>query len=201
MARPRAIDYDDKRHAILARSATLFAERGYARTSMTEIGEACGISKALFYHYYASKEQLLADMLAEHFAELDIAVGAADDAGTAPAVRLNRMVRALLAVYADRDALHKVQMNDLAVLPVAMQRELKIVERRLVDRFARVVVDLNPGLRHRPELVKPVTMSLFGMLNWHHTWFRDNGPLTRDAYADLATRLFINGLGDALTTC
>ena len=198
MARPRAIDYDDKRQAILARSAALFAERGYARTSMTEIGEACGISKALFYHYYASKEQLLAGMLAEHFAELEMAVGAVDDAGVAPAVRLNRMVRALLAVYADRDALHKVQMNDLAVLPVAMQRELKIVERRLVDRFARVVVDLNPDLRARPELIKPVTMSLFGMLNWHHTWFRDNGPLTRDAYADLATRLFITGLGDAV---
>jgi hypothetical protein len=39
----------------------------------------------------------------------------------------------------------------------------------------------------------PVTMSLFGMLNWHYMWFRDGGPMTREDYADLATTLLIEG--------
>lgn len=194
MARPRAIDYDDKRHAILARSAELFAERGYARTSMMEIGEACGISKALFYHYYTSKEQLLADMLDWHLAGLDLAVTAADEPGLQPAIRLRDMVRALLAAYATRDALHKVQMNDLDVLPAAVQARLKAAERRLVERFARAIGEVAPELQRRRDLLMPVTMSLFGMLNWHHTWFRDDGPLSRDAYADLATRLLMGGV-------
>ncbi|NBP52464.1 MAG: TetR/AcrR family transcriptional regulator, partial [Actinobacteria bacterium] len=56
MARPRAADYDDKRAAILRRAAELFAEKGYDRTSMTEIAAALGVSKALFYHYYPSKD-------------------------------------------------------------------------------------------------------------------------------------------------
>lgn len=198
MARPRATDYDDKRKAILARTARLFAERGYARTSMSEIGEACGISKALFYHYYESKEQLLADMLAEHFSELEAAVAAVDEAALGPRPRLAAMVGALLAVYADRDDLHTVQMNDLGVLPREVQHRLKSIERGLVERFARAVVDVVPQLAAEPQLVKPLTMSLFGMLNWHHTWFREEGPMSRREYADLVTRVFIDGLAAAV---
>ena len=52
MARPRANNYDDKRRAILDRSAELFSEYGYDRASMNRIAEACGVSKANLYHYY-----------------------------------------------------------------------------------------------------------------------------------------------------
>jgi TetR/AcrR family transcriptional regulator len=50
MARPRAADHDDKRQAILAAAATLFAEHGYDGTAMAEVARACGVSKALLYH-------------------------------------------------------------------------------------------------------------------------------------------------------
>jgi phenylacetate-CoA ligase len=194
MARPRALDYDDKRRAILARSAELFAHRGFQRTSMAEIADACGISKGLFYHYYASKEQVLADMMTDHLERLEDTIAGADDGAAAPELRLAAIVRALLSAYADRNALHKVQMNELAALPDSVQADLKAVERRLVARVAVVIALINPALGRQPELLKPVTMSLFGMLNWHHTWFRDDGPLTRETYADLATELMISGV-------
>ena len=46
MARKRANDYDDKRQAILDRSAELFSVYGFDRASMNKIAEACGVSKA-----------------------------------------------------------------------------------------------------------------------------------------------------------
>ena len=42
-------------------------------------------------------------------------------------------------------------------------------------------------------MLKPVTMSLFGMLNWHYLWFRSAGSVTRADYADLVTRLIADG--------
>jgi len=194
MARPRADDYDDKRLAILARSAELFAESGYDRTSMTDIADACGISKGLFYHYYRNKEQLLFDMLARHLLRCRDAVDEANDRRMAPETRLCGMVSALLMVYADADALHKVQMNDLAILPAAQQEELKAIEREIVERIAATLAEINPALGRNRRLLKPVTMSLLGMVNWHHTWFRPDGPLTREAYAGLATRLIVAGV-------
>ena len=70
MARTRASDYDDKRRAILNRSAELFSEHGYNRASMNAIAEACGVSKPNLYHYYKDKEELLFDVIRFHLEEL-----------------------------------------------------------------------------------------------------------------------------------
>ena len=48
-------------------------------------------------------------------------------------------------------------------------------------------------------LLKPVTMSLFGMVNWHYLWFKGGGPVTRADYADLVTRLIADGTRDLVT--
>lgn len=57
MARSLANDHDEKRQAILDRSAQLVAEHGYDRACMNNIADAIGVSKALLYHYYAAKEE------------------------------------------------------------------------------------------------------------------------------------------------
>ncbi len=51
MARPRSSGYDEQREMILARAAHLFARGGYPGTSMNQVAEACGLSKATLYHY------------------------------------------------------------------------------------------------------------------------------------------------------
>lgn len=196
MARQRAADHDLKRRAILAHSAELFAARGYARTSMSEIAAACGTSKALLYHYYDNKEQLLHDLLKARFIKLEESVRAADAASAPPVERLRRLVVALLAAYEGADALHKVQINELAALPLEGQEELKSHERRLVELFAAVLRDINPALGGGNHLLKPVTMSLFGMINWSYLWFRPDGPMSRAAYADLVTQLTVDGISN-----
>ena len=196
MARPRAADHEQKRRAILEHSAKLFADGGYTRTSMSEIAAACGSSKALLYPYYANKEQLLHDLLTAHFGRLEEAIQAADSSDLPPVERLRRLIAALLAAYEGADALHKVQLNELTALPLERQQELKSYERRLVDRFASVLRDINPALGRGNRLLKPVTMSLFGMINWSYLWFRPNRPLSRTAYADLVTQMTVDGIAN-----
>ena len=194
MSRPRAADHDLKRRAILDRSARLFAERSYDRTSMSDIASACGSSKALLYHYYENKEQLLHDLLEAHFIKLEEAVKAADAPKAPPVERLRGLIAALLAAYEGADALHKVQINELSALPVARQQELKAYERRLVELFASALRDINPSLAKGSRLLKPVTMSLFGMINWSYLWFRPRGPMSRSAYANLVTQIMVDGI-------
>ncbi len=196
MARPRSADHGVTRRAILTRSAERFAEQGYARTSLAEIAEACGSSKALLYHYYTSKEQILFDVLQGHFARLEEAVAAADRPGLPAEQRLLGLVTVLLDAYEGADATHKVQLNDLAALPQDRQDEIKDTERRLVNRFARVLSEINPRLARGGRLLKPVTMSLFGMINWHYLWFRPGGAMSRREYAALITQMMIDGIAN-----
>ncbi len=195
MARPRAADYDDKRSAILRRAAALFAGQGYDRTSMTEIAAALGVSKALFYHYYPSKDALLFDIIRSHLLELVAVTEAASDPTLPPRARLRAVIAAILDCYRDADAEHKIQINHLGQLPEAQQTELKALERRLVAVMADAVRALRPDLD--PHLVKPVVMSLFGTLNWKYMWFREGGAVSREAYADLVTQLFADGVAAA----
>jgi TetR/AcrR family transcriptional regulator len=192
MARTRATDYDDKRRAILDRSAELFAEHGYDRASMSKIAEACGVSKANLYHYYRDKEELLFDVIRFHLEELLEVVEAADDPALSPAVRLKELVAALLEAYRDADAQHNVQINGLRLLPSDRQTELKAMERELVKIFSDAVAGVAPQLKGT-KLLKPVTMSLFGMINWHYLWFKKTGDVTRADYAELVAQLIVDG--------
>ena len=194
MARTRAKDYDDKRQAMLHQAASVFARDGYDRASMAGVAAECGVSKALLYHYYASKEALLFDIIKSHLEELIDAVDAADEASLPAEERLERLVAALLEAYRDADAEHKLQIGAMQLLPEADQARLKALERELVARFADAVRAVDPEAFEGTPLLKPVTMSLFGMLNWFYMWFRDDGPVSRREYAALATKLLVGGV-------
>jgi len=196
MARTRAQDYDAKRGVILAKAAELFARFGYSGASITMIGEACGVSKALLYHYYPDKESVLYDILATHLEELLAAVERADEAAP-EGDRLYAIAAALLDSYRDADAEHKVQLSNLTLLPSEKQEALRDLQRRLVAVFSRAIAEAAPDLRDSP-LLKPMTMSLFGMLNWHYLWFREGKGLSRDDYARLVTTMLKAGARDAM---
>ena len=196
MARTRALDYDAKRSAILTKAAELFARHGYAGASITMIGSACGISKALLYHYYPDKEAVLYDVLATH---LKAVIAAVEHAATNASAedRLFKLAEALLESYRDADAEHKVQLSNLTLLPADKQEALREMQRSLVSLFSRAIVEAEPALTDSP-LLKPMTMSLFGMLNWHYLWFRDGKGLSRSDYARMVTSLLTAGAAEAM---
>ncbi len=53
----------DRREQLMACAARLFAERGYHPTSVSDIVEALGVGKGVFYWYFSSKEELLTELL------------------------------------------------------------------------------------------------------------------------------------------
>ncbi|MEV0147623.1 MULTISPECIES: TetR family transcriptional regulator [unclassified Nonomuraea] len=55
---------DDTRSRILAAARTLFAERGYARTSLADIAAAVGLTKTAVAYHFHPKDRLAAELLA-----------------------------------------------------------------------------------------------------------------------------------------
>lgn len=192
MARPRASDFEQKRASLLASAAAVIARQGAERASMAQIAAEAGVSKALLYHYYPGRDALIFAIVETHLSALDAALAEADDPALPPEQRLFRLVRTVLERYRGADDAHKVQLNAAAALGPGDQEALRRIERRIVARFAGVIRALRPDLA--PHLVMPATMSLFGMMNWVYLWFRDGGPISREDYARLATRIMLGGL-------
>ena len=147
MARTRANDYDKKRQGILSRSAALFAEHGYTGTSITMIAEACGVSKALMYHYYSSKDAVLFDLLEDHLQNLVAVVEAAAQSAGDGKEKLFAISAALLEAYRGADAEHQVQISSLKLLPPAQQEILKELERKLVVIVSDAIAAAIPARR------------------------------------------------------
>ena len=195
MARTRAADFEEKQRVILDHAAQVFADQGMEKASMSQIATVAQVSKALLYHYYPSKDALIFAIIMTHLEGLDAAIEEADDPSLPPEQRLRKLVGAVLENYRGADNQHKVQLNATSALSDEQKAEITGVERRIVRRFSMVLDQVNPGLntKERP-LLMPVTMSLFGMMNWVYMWFRDGGRISREDYADVATTLILEGI-------
>lgn len=193
MARPRAQNYDERRREILSRSAKLFADHGFTGASTSMIAEVCGVSKALLYHYYSSKEDVLFDLLFYHLQHLVEVVEATIITTGDGRMRLLNIASSLLEAYRGADAEHQVQISSLKLLPKIKQEALRNLERRLVAVASDAILLAVPTIEKDRRLVKATAMSFFAMLNWHYLWFRPGSGLTRDEYAALVTGLILEG--------
>lgn len=186
MARGLARDHDEKRRTLRKGAAAYFAAHGFDRASMTGAARACGVSKALIYHYWGSKEDLLCDILTDHLGALVAVVEGAKGEG------MRGLIRVILAAYEDADAEHKLQLHALSVLPADRQAPLIALQRRLVEVMSGAVADLCPD--QSPDRLRALTMSVFGILNWFYMWHRPGKGLDRAAYAELASDFVAGGL-------
>ena len=54
---------DASRHKLLEAALNLFGTKGYESTSITDIVKKAGVSKGLVYHYFASKQEILKELV------------------------------------------------------------------------------------------------------------------------------------------
>lgn len=193
MARGRSPGYDDQREMIVARAAQLFAHRGYPATSMNQVAEACGLSKATLYHYYRDKYSLLVSIAESHVSRLEELVADVESQRLPAERRLRELIRRIVVEYAGAQNAHRVLTEDVKFLDDADRERVLDKQRSVVAGFARAVVGVRPDLR-RAAMDKPLTMLLFGMINWMFTWMRPDGALDHDAMAPVVADLFLGGL-------
>ena len=193
MARGRALTYDTQRELILREAAALFARQGYSGTSMNQVAQACGISKPALYHYVRDKQQLVATIAGAHVARLETLVAEVARQGLAPEPHLRQLILRFVEDYAGAQNAHRVLTEDVRFLPPADRRRVLDGERKVVAAFADAIAEARPEVRAH-ELDKPLTMLLFGMMNWMFTWLRPRGAYTHALMAPVVADLFFGGL-------
>ncbi|WP_428424336.1 TetR/AcrR family transcriptional regulator [Methylibium sp.] len=194
MARGRLPGYEDHLDTILEHAAHLFARRGYSATTMNQVAEACGVSKATLYHYYRDKYALLVSIADGHVSRLQTLVEEVDANKTfSPEQRVRELIARLVSEYAGAQDAHRVLTEDVKFLENEDRERILGKERLVVSAFAKAVVALRPDLT-KAALAKPLTMLLFGMVNWMFTWMKPGGRFDHAAMAPIVADLFLGGL-------
>jgi AcrR family transcriptional regulator len=116
----------------------LFAEQGYEKTSLREIAERLGVTKAALYYHFKSKEDIVHSFTDDYFAEIDALL---DWAREQPRTRREILDRYVGIVMAGSEVFRFVEQNRAAMQTMESGK----------DRFARfrgrleALVDLLAG--------------------------------------------------------
>lgn len=195
MARQIAKDYDAKRRLILGQAARIFAIEGFDRATVISVAQACGVSKANIYHYYASKDEILFDILNTYLSSLRDRICGLELEGMNAKEKFRRTVAEILLAYQGSDHEHRLQISGISHLPKE-QRDLLIgYQRDLVSHMSALVKGIAPDVfgDDRAKL-RAATMSVFGMLNWFYMWNGGADEAARREYADMVSTLTLKGV-------
>ncbi|MDP9898652.1 TetR/AcrR family transcriptional regulator [Variovorax ginsengisoli] len=193
MARGRASNYEEQRDMILRQAATLFARYGYPSTSMNQVAEACSLSKATLYHYYRDKYSLLVSIADGHVSRLAALIDDEQALALHGEARLRHLINRIVEEYADAQNAHRVLTEDVKFLEAEDRERVLAKERHVVAGFAEAVTEMRAG-QPSTHLSKPLTMLLFGMINWMFTWMKPDGELDHAAMGPIVADLFLGGI-------
>ena len=193
MSRTRSERYDDIQAGILAKAARLFATRGYERTSIADLVEACQVSRGALYHYFDSKEAILFGMLDALVRGLLEQLQNAVAEGGTPRALFERVILAFVEYNAHSPDAQIILLNDLGALSEPEQEQIKRVEREIVDLVERVLAAVDDKGRMTKGDAKVHTMMLISIVNYTYAWYDADGPVTPAKYAAMTCDLFLNG--------
>ena len=102
---PKIVDHDAQRAEMLDAAFELFADKGYAATSMRSLATGLGVSTGTLYHYFGSKDDIFENMI-RRVAERD--VSAAIEAIPANADQLLRLQAIFAWICANQTYLRRM---------------------------------------------------------------------------------------------
>lgn len=193
MARTQSQNYPEVRQNILRQAARLFAELGYAGTTIIDLAEACGSSRGALYHYFESKEEILFHILDGHVKELLDRVEAAAASTAEPLDQCRAIISAIVLTNAQSVHEQIVLLNHLKQLAPEQQKLVTEKERAITGLVSDLLIRIDTARKLTPRNKKAYTMMLFGIINYTFTWYDPEGPVGPQNYADLAADLFIRG--------
>ncbi len=137
---PRA---EARRLRILEAAAQCFAKNGFARTRIEDVAAAAGVSRALVYNHFASKEAL-ARQVQEHLLEAwSVAVDRAIEEADGAAEAFGAWLRVNLADTQRRPLLTAILAEPAAWIPIGWEEAAR---RAMADWREKLVALLEQGI-------------------------------------------------------
>ena len=185
---------NERRGQILEKAAQLFCVKGYDSTSMSDIADEVGITKAGLYYFVEGKEHLLYLITDYGLDLLEETVVQPLEGVEDPREHLEELIKLHVHMVLTRPREVTIILHERTAL-TGVYRE-KILQRK--KQYIEHVRELLKKLQRRGDAREDVdptaaTFFLLGALNWVYQWYKVDGPLTEDQLASELTSVFTRG--------
>ena len=155
------------RERIQAVALELFTEQGYEKTSLREIAERLGVTKAALYYHFKSKDEIVTSFVDDRLRRMDELIAWAADQPPTLATR-----RTLIGRYAD-----SMFAGDLPQVMRFFEQNQTVLKslvagQQMRDRMMRLAHELCRG-DDSPAAQLRATLTLFAV---HTSWFAVRAP-------------------------
>lgn len=180
---------------LLTKAAEVFERRGFSQTRIQDIAEALALSRSALYHYFTSKEEILAALIAENIKRqaLDLTVLTADREKS-PTERLRGALRLTIARRIVGGARLRVLDQLVADMPPDLRRAFERGRRDILDLYIAIIED---GVRRgefRPVDASVAALAVIGIASWTSWWYSPRGRKTPEEITDILIDAGLTGL-------
>lgn len=189
----------DRLSDIYRAAAELICEKGYDATSMNDIAEAVGITKAGVYHHIPGKKDLLYRIMTFGLDSLEEEVIIPARAVADAEQRLRTIITKHVHLITSRSTSHgynpvTIVVEEVAGLTPAHRRKIDQRKRVYVDLIRDTLKQLQEDGKLRDLDVTAAAFSLLGMMLWVSRWYNPEGRLNPDQVTDEILKIAFGGL-------
>ena len=180
---------------LMRASVELFAEHGYAQTSVQQIVDAAGVTKGALYHYFKSKDDLLFDIydriLSLQREHLDEIVARGED----PVQTIRLVCEDVIVTSIEWMHEGTVFFRSQHMLTPARQQEVKRRRREYNDAFEAILERGRAEGLFRTDIPPAIQIAnFFSDVHYLGQWYSPGGPLSKEQVASELTDLYLAGL-------
>ncbi|MFC4565387.1 TetR/AcrR family transcriptional regulator [Nocardiopsis mangrovi] len=180
---------------LLAHATRLFAEKGFDRTSVQEIVHAAGVTKGAMYHYFDSKDDLLAQIYARvlrlQMTRLEEVAGRGGPVADRVYAAAADVVVTTIANLDDA----AIALRSMHQLSAAKQREVRAERRRYHELFRSLITEgQDEGVFTGGVPADIVVDFYFGSVHHLSAWYHPGGRLSPEEIGGHYARLLLDAL-------
>jgi AcrR family transcriptional regulator len=192
-AAPLTPEGEVRRQDVLDRAAELFALKGFHGTSITDIAASTPLKKPTLYHYFTSKQAILAEILDNGIRALlrDAAPAAAI---ADPAERIQALLAAHLTNFQDKLPQVMVFLLERHALEAANATSYLELRSQYDALFVDAIREGQAQGMFREDDPVILAYAVLGMVNWMAQWYDPAGRLPLSDISSIMQRLVLAAL-------
>jgi AcrR family transcriptional regulator len=185
---------NQRRGQILEKAAQLFRVKGYDSTSMSDIADEVGITKAGLYYFVESKEHLLYLITDYGLDLLDETVVRPLEGVQDPKELLEKLIERHVHMLLTRPREVTIILHERTALTGVYREKIQQRKKQYIDYVRNLLTQLQKRGDARKDVdVTAATFFLLGALNWVYQWYKADGRLSEEQLSRELTEVFCRG--------
>lgn len=183
------------RDEFLTKAAEVFDRKGFAQTRIQDIAEALSLSRSALYHYFTSKEEILAALVEEHTKiRAEVLATLTGDAARPATDRLRDALRSTIAERLSDGARLRVLDHLVLEMPPEIRKAFDRARRRILDLYTGIIQDGVNNREFRPIDPRTAALAVLGIASWTSWWYSPAGRKTPAELTDILVDIALNGV-------